>query len=399
MNDRQEFLRHYLDELAYLRRMGKEFAHLYPKIAARLELANGLSTDPHVERLIESFAFLTARLEQRLDQELPEISRSLLGVLYPNLVNPVPPLTVARFEPDPAQGKMTSGRLIPRHTRLFAQTREGNVCRFRTAYPVELWPLEVVDAGLFPRTSFKTLDARSDVATVLRVRLEARGAALSELDLQRLRFHIHGDSTLTSALYDLLGQGLSGTALVADEASEAVFLTEDALTPVGFGPEEDVIPGWPQTHPGYRLLQEYLHFPAKFHFFDLSGLERIRARQRLDILFLFRQTPTGRLAIDRDTVLLGCTPIQNLFLKTTEPIRIDHRRTDTGLSGICAANRSPRSTRSSRSRSRRIRRSRRGRCGRSSRSGTRRTETRRRRSGTRAARRRAARISWGPTSG
>jgi type VI secretion system protein ImpG len=97
MDERQEFLRSYLDELAYLRRMGKEFAHLYPKVASRLELANGVSSDPHVERLIESFAFLTARLQRRLDSELPEISASLLGILYPNLINPVPPLAIARF--------------------------------------------------------------------------------------------------------------------------------------------------------------------------------------------------------------------------------------------------------------------------------------------------------------
>src|SRR5262245_11540502 len=160
MDDRQDFLRYYLDELAYLRRMGKEFAQLYPKVAARLELANGMSTDPHVERLIESFAFLTARLERRLDAELPEISASLLGVLCPNLVNPVPPLAIARFEVDPAQGKASSRRLLPRHAKLFAQTREGYVCRFRTAYPVELWPLEIADIALLPRSAFKVLDAR-----------------------------------------------------------------------------------------------------------------------------------------------------------------------------------------------------------------------------------------------
>src|SRR5262249_61152899 len=114
MDDRQEALRYYLDELAYLRRMGKEFAHLYPKIAARLELNNGVSSDPHVERLIESFAFLTARLERRLDSELPEISGSLLGILYPNLVNPVPPLAVARLDPHPAAGQATARPARPR---------------------------------------------------------------------------------------------------------------------------------------------------------------------------------------------------------------------------------------------------------------------------------------------
>ncbi len=143
MEERKEVLRYYLHELAYLRRMGREFARDYPKVAARLELSDGVSSDPHVERLIESFAFLTARLERRLDLELPEISAALLGVLYPSLVNPVPPLAIARVALDPTERGVTSVRTIPRHTRLFAQTGEGAVCRFRTAYPVEVWPLEV----------------------------------------------------------------------------------------------------------------------------------------------------------------------------------------------------------------------------------------------------------------
>jgi type VI secretion system protein ImpG len=331
MDERDEFLRCYLDELAYLRRMGKEFGQLYPKVAARLELADGLSTDPDVERLIESFAFLTARLSRRLDMELPEISAGLLGVIYPSLVNPVPPLAIARFELDPTQGKVTSGRLVPRHTKLFAQSGDGTVCRFRTAYPVELWPIDIVDVNVYPRAAFKTLDPRPNAAAVLRVRLQSRGVPLDEIDLKRLRFHLHGEPTLVSALYDLLGHALTGVGLVADEGSEAVFLPEHALAPVGFGPDEDVIPAPPNVHPGYRLLQEYVHDAAKFHFFDLSGLDRCHARDKLDVFFLFTESPRGRLAIERDTVLLGCTPIQNLFYKTTEPIRIDHRQTEYRL--------------------------------------------------------------------
>ena len=333
MDERDESLRYYLDELAYLRRMGQEYARLYPKIAARLEISNGLSTDPHVERLIESFAFLTARLERRLDLELPEISATMLGVLFPNLVAPVPPLAIARFEVDPAQGKITTGRVIPRHTRLFAQTRDGHVCRFRTAYPVELWPLGVVGIDLHPRSAFSALDRRHDVISVLRVRLESRGAALSELDLSRLRFHLNGDSTLTGALYDLFGHALAGVALTNDDGSAPVFLPPEALTLVGFGQDEDVIPASPGGRPGYRLLQEYLHFPTKFHFFDLSGLERARRGQKLDIHFLFSQAPATRLAIETDTLLLGCTPIQNLFPRTSEPIRIDQRRVEYRLVG------------------------------------------------------------------
>lgn len=327
MEERKEVLRYYLQELAYVRRMGREFAREYPKVAARLELSDGVSSDPHVERLIESFAFLTARLERRLDLELPEISTALLGVLYPSLANPVPPLAIARFSLEPSGQGITSARLIPRHTRLFAQTGDGAVCRFRTAYPVELWPIDVTDVALLPRLAFKTLDVHPHVGAVLRVRIEAGGTSLAELDIRRLRLHLHGDPTLTGALYDLLGRSLAGVALVPDEADEAVFLPPEALAAVGFAEDEDVIPGSPTEHPGYRLLQEYLRFAPKFHFFDLTGLERCRAEQRIDVLLLLHEIPS-RLAIERDTVMLGCTPVQNLFTRTTEPIRIDQRRTE-----------------------------------------------------------------------
>src|SRR4051794_22566916 len=109
MDDQDDLLRYYMNELASLRSGAAEFAQSYPKVAGRLELSHGESADPHVERLIESFAYLTGRLQQRLAQEFPQISTSLLEVLYPDLVRPIPPLSVAQFEGDMRQGKLTTG--------------------------------------------------------------------------------------------------------------------------------------------------------------------------------------------------------------------------------------------------------------------------------------------------
>ncbi|MDU3889721.1 MAG: type VI secretion system baseplate subunit TssF, partial [Serratia liquefaciens] len=41
-----------------------------------------------VERLLEGFAFLTGRLRQKLDDELPELSHSLMHLLWPNYMRP-----------------------------------------------------------------------------------------------------------------------------------------------------------------------------------------------------------------------------------------------------------------------------------------------------------------------
>ncbi len=150
-SSQEELLRYYLSELTYLREMGAAFSDTHAKVASRLELSPDESPDPHVERLIESFAFLTARIQRNLDQQFPEITTALLDILYPHYLSPVPSMTVARFQADPDQGKLTTGYEIPAHTPLYATARgdpeargtDRLETRFRTCYPVVLWPLEV----------------------------------------------------------------------------------------------------------------------------------------------------------------------------------------------------------------------------------------------------------------
>src|SRR5216110_833355 len=139
--------------------------------AARLELQGDECPDPHVERLIESFAFLTARIQRNLDNDFPEIAGELLDVLYPHYLAPIPSMAVARFDVDPERGKLTSGYTIPRHTKLFAHSGEGAICRWRTAYPVTLWPIEVTEAAVESPDRFPFLDDMTEVARVLRVHL------------------------------------------------------------------------------------------------------------------------------------------------------------------------------------------------------------------------------------
>lgn len=327
-----ELLSYYRNELTYLRRMGGEFAALYPRVASRLELGRDECADPQVERLIESFAFLTARLQRDLDAEFPEVTTALLGVLYPQFTAPVPPMAVARFDVDPSQGKLTTGFTIPRHTPLFAYTRHGHPCRFRTCYPVTLWPLTVTYAGIEDTGQFDFLNGAAREAAVLRLRLRCEAGDLSELELKRLRFYLNGDRGLTSALYELLFCNVLGVAALTEDApNRPVYLPQNSVLPVGFGDDEDVLPYPRQSHPGYRLLQEYFAFPEKYHFFDLDNLGgRLRGKE-LDLLFLLDHAPQDASAVRTENFVLGCAPVINLFRKTTEPIRLDHRATEYRL--------------------------------------------------------------------
>lgn len=324
MNDKDELLQFYRDELTYLRQMGREFARDHAKLAGRLELSPNECSDPHVERLIQAFAFLTARLQLRLHDEFSEITTSLLGALYPQLINPIPAMAVAQFTLDPKQGKTTTGYPIPTGTSLFHDSPQKLTTRFRTCYPLTLWPIEVVyarieDAG----GDINFLSAETNVAAVLHLELRC-SQTFEELEFDRLRFFLNGDATLVNRLYELMFSRVSKVAIRGD-SPQPLYLPDGSIKPVGFGLDEEVLPYPPNAHPGYRLLQEYFTFPEKFHFFDLLNLRDYGAGKTLEIFFLLSERPTRILTINAETFKLGCTPVINLFPKTTEPIRLDHR--------------------------------------------------------------------------
>jgi type VI secretion system protein ImpG len=326
MSDREELLQFYRDELSYLRRMGKEFKTQYAKLAGRLQITDNECSDPHVERLIQSFAFLTARLQLNLRDEFPEITTALLGTLYPQLINPIPAMGIARFKLDPKQGKTTTGNPIPRGTRLFYDTPQKLTCRFRTCYPVTMWPLQVVAAAMEDPGLVNFLSTETNVAAVLRLTLQCEeGSTFKDLELDHLRFFLNGDSITVNTLYELLFTRVRKIALLPEGADRPNYLPLDSIKPVGFGVEEEVLPYPSNAHPAYRLLQEYFAFPDKYHFFDLHNLRDNGSATKLDIYFLFDQAPSRNPAIRPETFSLGCTPVINLFNKTTEPIRLDHK--------------------------------------------------------------------------
>ncbi|MBI4389655.1 MAG: type VI secretion system baseplate subunit TssF, partial [Nitrospinae bacterium] len=211
------------------------------------------------------------------------------------------------------------------------QTRQGEICRFRTCYPVTLWPVKVAYAGYESTDQFDFLDTASNIATVLRLKLECTGESFAGTGLKRLRFFLGGEGAVPYVLYEQLFCHTLDVAILPENGGKPVYLPKDSIAPVGFAPGEDVLPYSPFAHPGYRLLQEYFTFDDKFLFFDLDHLDRHGSKKTFDVLVLLSQRPREQMAVDRDNFKLGCAPIVNLFRKTTEPIRWDHRQTEYRL--------------------------------------------------------------------
>lgn len=328
-----DILPYYESELTALRKLSAEFANRYPKIASRLLLEGDVCEDPHVERMIESFAFLTGRIHKKLDDEFPQITDALLSVLYPHFLRPVPSMSIAQLAPAP-NVELSGMQPVPRGTELLTRPVMGVPVRYRTAYSVEVWPVQVAEAAFEPieRSAF-ALNGNDSVATV-RIRLQLQGqAAFKTLGMQRLRFYLDGESPLVHALYELLLNNVScvtvhGTG--ADAALPPLRLGGGAVRAVGFGEDEGLLEYDARSFLGYRLLQEYFVLPEKFLFVDLCGLELARfganaVDVRLHIDAFERPERSARLeqTVSRDSFRLNCTPIVNLFTQVAEPIRLD----------------------------------------------------------------------------
>jgi type VI secretion system protein ImpG len=268
-NSHEELLTYYKSELTYLRRMGGVFAERYPKVAKRLELGRDECADPHVERLIEAFAFLTGRLQHEIDSEFPDITSALLNILYPQLTSPIPSMAIAQFNVGQGEGKMTTGFTIDRHTPLFADAANGVGCRFRTCYPVTLWPLQVARAEFESTSRWSFIDADSKAVAALRLKLKCLpGGKLNELPVDRLRFYLNGDRMSVKTLYELLFCDVHDVVIEIPGAPP-IYLGADSIKPVGLEAYDDMLPHPPNVHPGYMLLLEYFAFPKQYLFFDL----------------------------------------------------------------------------------------------------------------------------------
>jgi type VI secretion system protein ImpG len=341
---RDELLGYYERELSFLRQLGAEFAQKYPKIAGRLQLEPERCEDPHVERMIEAAAFLASRVHLKIDDEFPELTESLLNVLYPNFLAPVPSLSIVQFRLDPEQANLRMGHTIPRGSLMRSEPVDGQPCRFKTCYPVTIWPIEVAEA----RFELPTAGAAVAPGTksLLRIGLRTLGgvptAELKEKGvgdavprpLESLRFSLQGEGKIVYALYELLMNDVLQIELRPGAGAgtvPSITLPSESLRPVGFERDESVLPHSERSFAGYRLLQEYFAFPEKYLFFDIQGLERAVAAafpQAFDLILSLRREFSLEKAIAAQTFRLHCTPIVNLFSHVAEPIRVTHLQTE-----------------------------------------------------------------------
>jgi type VI secretion system protein ImpG len=327
--------RYFNQELDAVRQMAAEFTGMHPEQAERLRMSADTVDDPHVARLLDGVAFLSARAQQRLDDEFPELTDTLLGILYPHYLAPFPSCAIAQFTPKTGQQARVD---VPAGFELDTAPVHGQTCRFRTSSPLTLWPLRVDAARLSGLPLVAPLSRLAQgAAAVLRLtlttQLDLNGAKsevkFSQLGLDKLRLFLAGSNVTAMPLYELLAAHCLGIALAnSPNDPNPVLLPASAIQPAGFAPEDALLP-WPaRSFTGFRLLSEYSAFPKKFLFLDLVGLAAktmVQESTTLEIfIYLDRTSNELERAVSAENFAIGCTPIVNLFAQHCEPVAMNH---------------------------------------------------------------------------
>ncbi|WP_087020935.1 type VI secretion system baseplate subunit TssF [Thaumasiovibrio subtropicus] len=319
MND--EFLKYYQRELSWLRHKGGEFADRHPKIASRLKMTDEHIEDPHVSRLLEGMAFISAQIRQSLDDSFPQLTESLIGELFPDFHAPIPSMSIVHHKPSIYTDNCNH---LPVGTKVDIFAPGYQTCHYRTTSAVDIWPFEVVDAKYMnapftaPERKFKT-----DSAAVLKLEVKCHEgcSGFDELDISALNFYLNGQPQTSHGLYQLLFRSLQGVSIALEDGS-VTQLPASKLTSKDVDP---LVPYSPQMFSGYRQLVEYFLVPEKFLFVNLEGLntEMFGPGKSVEIFFyLSDSVPLLAKQVTADNVLLGCGPVINLFETTLEPVRL-----------------------------------------------------------------------------
>jgi type VI secretion system protein ImpG len=353
MNASETSLQTYFqEELQALREDAIEFGHAYPSAARALNIGRTASSDPQVELLLESFAYLTGRLRYQVEAGLASVPNFLTEFLYPHLAAPIPTSFIVGLAVKPDGANFASAVTLAQGRMVSAMAQnnlnEQYTCRFRTSCATQLVPLQIVACEMLDLDAehpdpliAKVMQISGQApASALRVSFRCVGTeAIKKLNLDSIRVHINSDDKDQFGIYEWLALNLDTSAenavlIYGDDPLQSMSkLPATCFRWAGFDDEEALYEVDPNTHPGLRLLQEYFAFQQKFMFFDLNGLPLQQAGDSFSLLFLSQQSVDVAPSVLPSSLRLNCAPVVNLFSQRLEPFLLDQTQFEYRLQG------------------------------------------------------------------
>jgi type VI secretion system protein ImpG len=326
----QRFLRYYEQELRFVRDLGGEFASEHARIANRFGLDADSCADPHVEWLLNGFAFLAARVQQKLDGDYAVFTQHMLEMIYPDYLAPTPAAGIAALDLAPDAPPLEDGFTVPRRARLQTGVIGGEAtrCTFTTAHDVTVWPIELVEARYLTPSALAAMGAGGRGRAGILFRLRSRQAApFSTFALDALPLYLAGRDRVAHLLYETLIGHATGIVGLLGEKAQGVLSLDGDVSRLGFDHDHALLPQSPRGFSGFRLLREYFTLPERFLFVGVDGLQPLLRRttsQEVGFIVLLDKYETSLDgAVTKDQFSLFATPVINLFSRRAKPILVE----------------------------------------------------------------------------
>ena len=341
----KSFLKYYNDELFYLRELGEEFAHENPHIAENLSLSKFDCVDPYIERLLEGFAYMAARVHSKLDSEFPRFTQTLINNIYPQYLMPVPAISTVEFKPDFGQSSLVAGVTIPKGSMLRSKYRnsKGTSCYFTTGHNVNLWPIKIDKVNYFSDKA-ANINIKGNIKSYLSIDLECTGGnKFSDLSTDNLDFYMFGSSIkVLMDLYELIFTNTASITIQYEDDNGNELQVElndlaEQLLPLGFSESESLLPYESRTFQAYRLLREYFIAPKRFLYFRLDKInDAFQYITSNKLKIIFSMTDVNYLlenSLSKENFSLYSTPVVNLFNKKLDRIILSGKKPEIHVIG------------------------------------------------------------------
>ena len=331
----EELLPFYEKQLQEFAQQSREFAEKYPKIAQRLSLNQEQIDDPHIERLIQAFSLIAARIDKKLVDSYDVFTRSLFEVMFPQYLRHFPACTIVSFEDINKIKQLTEAHIIPAQTTLKSRSFKGVQCQFNTSRSVKLLPI-ALSAMDFKSTPSAHMHLSQNAT--LSFKFEIFNHAHPFLVQEKLPIYLDAISNFPLQVLDSIFKKSSTFSL---RVGQKVFdIAKNPFELLGFSEEESLLPRDQHTHHAYRLLMEYFCFPEKFNYLnlDLSFLKNLAQQEsEFELLIHFKLNLNDQVVVRNYSELdvanfkLFTSPAINLFEKYAEPQKIVHKQLEYPL--------------------------------------------------------------------
>ena len=317
-------LSYFEQELRFIRREGALFARQHPNTAKSLGINRDSIDDPQISRLIESVALLNGKLHQRLDDTFPEFAESLVRLLFPHFLRPIPSYSLLDFD---INNSANAKHSIPAETEFDVTGSDKNNFIFRTTEPVCLYPIKIshVAAEFAPFTKEKPIGAEQAKALLeFEISNIDDGASICDLNIDTLKLHIKGETNFALRLYDILR--LAKVKAYVSDGDQTWGLSSEDMSPVGFDIDNTVLPYQASSFSGFKLLTEFFMFSERFHAYNFNLkniLSKVKGSKFKLQIYLQELSVDIARSISEQNFSLFCVPIVNLHEVTAEPIEID----------------------------------------------------------------------------